>query len=73
MITWIDARFPIKGGDSARGHKYPTRRMLYKLISSAILLLALAQGVASSPSLGARLVECGPGPVIIIARGSSSS
>ncbi|KAJ6547742.1 hypothetical protein DFH09DRAFT_1281738 [Mycena vulgaris] len=35
--------------------------MLYKLISSAILLLALAQGVVSSPSLGARLVECGPG------------
>ncbi|KAJ7916942.1 hypothetical protein B0H13DRAFT_2322897 [Mycena leptocephala] len=37
------------------------RRMLYKLLSSAIFLLAIAQGVASSPSLGARLVECGPG------------
>ncbi|KAJ7482468.1 hypothetical protein FB451DRAFT_1170335 [Mycena latifolia] len=36
--------------------------MLYKLISSAILLLALAQGVTSSPSLDARLVACGPGP-----------
>ncbi|KAJ7200373.1 hypothetical protein GGX14DRAFT_400718 [Mycena pura] len=35
--------------------------MLYKVISSAILLLALMQGVASSPSLSARLVKCGPG------------
>lgn len=57
-ITWIDARFRIKGGDSAQRHQYPTRKMLYKLISSAILLLALAQGVTSSPSFGARLVRC---------------
>ncbi|KAJ7101687.1 hypothetical protein C8R44DRAFT_859214 [Mycena epipterygia] len=34
--------------------------MLSKLISTAILLLALAQGIASTPSLAPR-TECGPG------------
>ncbi|KAJ7880622.1 hypothetical protein B0H13DRAFT_2278706, partial [Mycena leptocephala] len=33
--------------------------MLYKVISTAILLLALAQGIASTPSLAPR-IACGP-------------
>ncbi|KAJ7882374.1 hypothetical protein B0H14DRAFT_2565362 [Mycena olivaceomarginata] len=46
--------------DPPRAGQYSSHRMLSQLISTAILLLALAQGIAFTPSLAPR-VSCGPG------------